>query len=128
MPAYRYQALDASGRQQDGLLEADSARAARAQLRQRRLRVRHLDRMHPHARRTLAVHADVIEKHATLRHYAEQATGGAEVAPDIVPHNRQRTTVGPRQPRQAGDQRRLAGAVGAKQPEEIALCNVERNP
>ncbi len=35
MPAYRYQALDASGRQQDGLLEADSARAARAQLRQR---------------------------------------------------------------------------------------------
>ena len=37
MPAYRYQALDASGRQQDGLLEADSARAARAQLRQRGL-------------------------------------------------------------------------------------------
>jgi general secretion pathway protein F len=37
MPAYRYQALDSSGRQQDGLIEADSARAARAQLRQRAL-------------------------------------------------------------------------------------------
>ena len=37
MPAYRYQALDSSGRQQDGLLEADSARSARAQLRQRGL-------------------------------------------------------------------------------------------
>jgi general secretion pathway protein F len=37
MPAYRYQALDASGRQQDGLIDADTARAARAQLRQRGL-------------------------------------------------------------------------------------------
>ena len=33
MPAYRFEALDASGRASSGLLEADSARAARAQLR-----------------------------------------------------------------------------------------------
>ena len=37
MPAYRYEALEPDGRQQQGLLEADSARAARAQLRQRGL-------------------------------------------------------------------------------------------
>ena len=37
MPAYRYEALDADGRQQQGLLEADTARAARGLLRQRGL-------------------------------------------------------------------------------------------
>ena len=37
MPAYRYEALDADGRQQQGLLEADTARAARTLLRQRGL-------------------------------------------------------------------------------------------
>jgi general secretion pathway protein F len=33
MPAYRYEALDAAGKSQNGLLEADNAKAARAQLR-----------------------------------------------------------------------------------------------
>ena len=33
MPAYRYEALDAVGKSQSGLLEADNAKAARAQLR-----------------------------------------------------------------------------------------------
>lgn len=33
MPAYRFEALDAAGKQSTGLLEADNARAARAQLR-----------------------------------------------------------------------------------------------
>ena len=37
MPAYRFEALDASGKAQGGLLEADNARAARAQLRGREL-------------------------------------------------------------------------------------------
>lgn len=37
MPAYRYEALDADGKAQSGLLEADNARAARSQLRQRAL-------------------------------------------------------------------------------------------
>ncbi len=37
MPAYRYDALDADGRSQQGLLEADTARAARSLLRQRGL-------------------------------------------------------------------------------------------
>ncbi|MDD2729923.1 type II secretion system inner membrane protein GspF [Malikia sp.] len=37
MPAYRYEALDADGRQQQGLMEADTARAARTLLRQRGL-------------------------------------------------------------------------------------------
>ncbi|MCX7250565.1 MAG: type II secretion system inner membrane protein GspF [Burkholderiales bacterium] len=37
MPAYRYEALDADGRSQQGLLEADTARAARSLLRQRGL-------------------------------------------------------------------------------------------
>src|SRR3989337_322728 len=33
MPAYRFEALDAAGKSTTGLLEADNARAARAQLR-----------------------------------------------------------------------------------------------
>ncbi|CAD5372562.1 Type II secretion system protein F [Rubrivivax sp. A210] len=37
MPAYRYEALDAAGKPQGGLLEADNARAARQQLRARNL-------------------------------------------------------------------------------------------
>ena len=37
MPAYRFEALDASGKTQNGLLEGDSARAIRAQLRARAL-------------------------------------------------------------------------------------------
>ena len=37
MPAYRFEALDAAGRSQNGLLEADNARAARTQLRSRAL-------------------------------------------------------------------------------------------
>jgi general secretion pathway protein F len=37
MPAYKYEALDAAGRSQSGLLEADTPRAARAQLRERGL-------------------------------------------------------------------------------------------
>lgn len=37
MPAYRYEALDADGRTQRGLVEADNARAARGQLRARAL-------------------------------------------------------------------------------------------
>ena len=37
MPAFKYEALTAAGRTQTGLLEADSARAARAQLRERQL-------------------------------------------------------------------------------------------
>jgi general secretion pathway protein F len=37
MPAYRYEALDAAGKAQGGLLEADNAKAARAQLRAREL-------------------------------------------------------------------------------------------
>ena len=37
MPAYKFEALDAAGRSQGGLLEADSAKAARSQLRARAL-------------------------------------------------------------------------------------------
>ena len=37
MPAYRFEALDAAGKAQNGLLEADNARAARQQLRAREL-------------------------------------------------------------------------------------------
>ena len=37
MPAYRYEALDAAGKSQSGLLEADNAKAARAALRGREL-------------------------------------------------------------------------------------------
>ena len=37
MPAYRFEALDAAGKSQSGLLEADNAKAARAQLRSREL-------------------------------------------------------------------------------------------
>ena len=37
MPAFRYEALDASGKSSTGLLEADNARSARAQLRGREL-------------------------------------------------------------------------------------------
>lgn len=37
MPAFKYEALTAAGRTQTGLLEADSARAARSQLRERQL-------------------------------------------------------------------------------------------
>ena len=37
MPAYRYEALTAAGKTTTGLLEADTARAARAQLRARAL-------------------------------------------------------------------------------------------
>jgi general secretion pathway protein F len=37
MPAYRFEALDAAGKAQSGLLEADNAKAARAQLRGREL-------------------------------------------------------------------------------------------
>ena len=37
MPAYRFEALDAAGKSQSGLLEADNAKAARTQLRAREL-------------------------------------------------------------------------------------------
>jgi general secretion pathway protein F len=37
MPAYRFEALDAAGKSSSGLLEADNAKAARAQLRARDL-------------------------------------------------------------------------------------------
>ena len=37
MPAYRFEALDAAGKSTSGLLEADNARTARAQLRAREL-------------------------------------------------------------------------------------------
>lgn len=37
MPAYKFEALDAAGKAQSGLLEADNAKAARAQLRSRQL-------------------------------------------------------------------------------------------
>ncbi len=37
MPAYRYEALDAAGKSSTGLLDADNAKAARSQLRQRNL-------------------------------------------------------------------------------------------
>ena len=37
MPAYRFEALDVAGKSQSGLLEADNAKAARAQLRSREL-------------------------------------------------------------------------------------------
>ncbi|MBP6764879.1 MAG: type II secretion system protein GspF, partial [Rubrivivax sp.] len=37
MPAYRFEALDAAGKASSGLLEADNAKTARAQLRSRQL-------------------------------------------------------------------------------------------
>ena len=37
MPAYRFEALDAAGKTQGGLLEADNVKAARGQLRARAL-------------------------------------------------------------------------------------------
>jgi general secretion pathway protein F len=37
MPAYRFEALDSNGKAQSGLVEADNAKAARAQLRGREL-------------------------------------------------------------------------------------------
>ena len=37
MPAYRYDALDAAGKNVNGLIEADNAKAARASLRSRGL-------------------------------------------------------------------------------------------
>jgi general secretion pathway protein F len=43
MPAYKYEALDANGRSQTGLLEADNPRTARAQLRERGLTPMGLD-------------------------------------------------------------------------------------
>ena len=37
MPAYRFEALDAAGKSQSGLVEADNSRAARSQLRAKQL-------------------------------------------------------------------------------------------
>jgi len=37
MPAYKFEALDAAGKSQSGLLDADNAKAARSQLRARQL-------------------------------------------------------------------------------------------
>ena len=37
MPAYRFEALDATGRSSSGLIDADNAKAARAQLRAQKL-------------------------------------------------------------------------------------------
>ena len=56
MPAYEYKALDARGKQKQGVLEADAPRAVRQQLREKGLT-------------PLAVEA-AVEKHARSNHQA----------------------------------------------------------
>jgi len=62
-----------------------------------------------------------------LRHHAERAPRGTVVGDDVVAHHPDRTGARPVQPGDDRDQRGLAGAVRAEQPEELALGDLERD-
>src|SRR6185503_8090879 len=62
-----------------------------------------------------------------LRDDADRAPGRAEVARDVVAHHGERARVGDGEPAERGDERGLAGAVGAQEAEELALGHLERD-
>ncbi len=63
-----------------------------------------------------------------LRHDPQRLTCGTEVVDHVVPHHRHLAGAGARQPGDDRDQRRLAGAIGPEQAEELALLNLQRDP
>ena len=71
--------------------------------------------------------ADVEERveHQFLRHDAELPSCLGEIALDVESANRDRTRRGPGKPSEHADQGGLARAVGAEQPEEFALLDLE---
>ena len=70
-------------------------------------------------------HAEERVKDQFLGDDAEAAAGGGVVADDVVAEHRDVTAAGTRQTGQDADQRCLAGAVGAEQPEEFTGLDVE---
>ncbi len=45
----------------------------------------------------------------------------------VVPHHRERSRIGERQPAERGDERGLSRAVGTEEPEELAARDLERD-
>ena len=70
-------------------------------------------------------HREEGVEHQLLRHDAERLARGGVVGHHVVAHHRDAAGAGARQAGQHRDQRRLAGAVGAEQAEELALLDVE---
>ena len=64
-------------------------------------------------------------EHQLLRHYAQRLARGAEIADHVVAHDADAAAVRPRQAGHRGNQRGLAGAVGAEQGEEFAGATVK---
>ena len=73
-------------------------------------------------------HGEEGVEHQFLRHHAKLAPRLAVVGHHVVTHHRQRALVDPRQTGQCGDQRGLAGAIGAEQAEEFALADRQIHP
>ena len=61
-----------------------------------------------------------------LRHVADPALDAFRIAPDVDAADRGRAAGRLEQPAQHADRRRLAGAVAAQEPEDLALLHVER--
>ena len=62
-----------------------------------------------------------------LRHVADRAAHGVRLAADVVARDRGGALVGVRERHEHADGRRLARAVRAEQPEDLAFADVERD-
>mmetsp|Transcript_29280 Transcript_29280/g.53020 ORF Transcript_29280/g.53020 Transcript_29280/m.53020 type:complete len:262 (-) Transcript_29280:10-795(-) len=70
-------------------------------------------------------HAEEGVEHQFLRHHAQRLARGGVVVHHVVAHHAHAALGGTGQAGQHADQRRLAGAVGAEQAEELAAADVE---
>jgi hypothetical protein len=68
-------------------------------------------------------HGEEGIEHELLRHDAERAARAAVIGDDVVSEDSGASAIGVRQPRDDGNERRLARAVRPKQAEELAFGN-----
>ncbi len=76
-----------------------------------------------HAQRL--AHGEKRVEHEFLGHHAEHAAGLAIVPDHVVAHDLHAARIGAVEPGEDGNQRSLAGAVGAEQAEKLALLDLE---
>ena len=70
-------------------------------------------------------HREERVEHQLLRHHAQRAACGAVIAADVVAHDARRAAIRAHQSRENADQRGLAGAIGAEQPEKLTAFDAE---
>jgi len=84
--------------------------------------------MQPRMEQQITGHRKFEIERGLLKYDAEHRQSRHRIAPHVVPHDRDAAGIGHEQPGKKLEQRRLAGAVGAKERDELAARRGKADP